>query len=81
MGENRKAPRRRVLKAATLEFGGGAIDCTVRNISHTGAALEVFTPLFIPERLVLSIPKDQFKRRCRVVRRAERRLGVVFESN
>jgi hypothetical protein len=30
-----------VLKAGTIEFGGGAIDCTVRNVSETGAALEV----------------------------------------
>jgi hypothetical protein len=45
--EHRIAPRRRVLKAGSISFGGGAIDCTVRNISETGAALEVVTPLFI----------------------------------
>ncbi len=39
--EHRIAPRHRVLKAATIEFGGGGIDCVVRNISDTGAALEV----------------------------------------
>jgi hypothetical protein len=35
------APRHRVMKAGTIEFGSGAIDCMVRNLSITGAALEV----------------------------------------
>ena len=46
MDEHRIAPRHRVLKAGSIIFGGGAIDCTVRNLSETGAALEVVTPLF-----------------------------------
>lgn len=29
----RSAPRHRILKAATISFGGGAISCTVRNLS------------------------------------------------
>jgi hypothetical protein len=54
MNEHRAAPRRRMLKAGTIEFGGGGIDCTVQNISETGAGLEVATPLFIPDRLRFS---------------------------
>jgi hypothetical protein len=50
------------LKVGTIEFGGGGIDCSVRNISDTGAALEVATPLFIPDRFTLFVPSDQFKR-------------------
>ena len=48
MNEHRTAPRKRVLKAGTIEFGGGAIDCTVRNLSETGAAIEIMSPLYIP---------------------------------
>jgi hypothetical protein len=66
MDEHRIAPRRRVLKAGSIAFGGGAIDCTVKNISDTGAALEVVTPLFIPDRFILIIPTDQLKRPCHV---------------
>jgi hypothetical protein len=40
MVETRSAPRHRVLKAGTIEFGGAAIKCFVRNLSTTGAALE-----------------------------------------
>jgi hypothetical protein len=53
MDEHRIANRQRVLKAGKIEFGGGAIDCTVRNISATGAALEVTSPLGIPEQFTL----------------------------
>lgn len=80
MGEHRAAPRRRILKAGTIEFGGGGIDCTVRNISGTGAALEVVTPLFIPDRFTLYVASDQLKRRCHIVWRREKRLGIAFDD-
>jgi len=75
----RIAPRRRILKAGTIEFGGRALDCIVRNLSETGAALEVVTPLFIPDRFTLFIPSDQFKRPCHIVWRKEKRVGVAFD--
>src|ERR1700761_7895124 len=78
MNEKRGAPRRRVLKAGTIEFGGGAIDCTVRNVSETGASLEVTSPLGIPENFTLVIPSDGQHFSCRVVYRKERRIGVTF---
>jgi hypothetical protein len=56
--ERRIIPRRRVLKAGSISFGGGAIDCTVRNISDTGAILEVLTSLFVPDRFKLIIQSD-----------------------
>jgi hypothetical protein len=48
MAEKRATPRHRVLKSGTISFGGGAIDCTVRNLSTKGAALDVATPVGIP---------------------------------
>jgi hypothetical protein len=74
---DRIAPRRRVLKAGSIEAGGG--DCTVRNISDTGAALEVITPLFIPERFMLVVQAEGLKRRCRIVWRKGKRMGVLFD--
>ena len=76
--EHRVAPRHRVLKTATIEFSGGAIDCTVRNLSATGAALEVVSPIGIPECFTLFVPVDDLQRPCRVVWRKERRIGVSF---
>jgi hypothetical protein len=79
MDEHRAAPRHRILKAGTISFGGGAIDCTVRNLSATGAALEVVTPLFIPDRFTLIIQSEQLKRPCHIVWRREKRMGVAFD--
>ena len=79
MNEHRIAPRQRILKAGTISFGGAAIDCTVRNISETGAALEVVTPLFIPDRFTLIIQSSHLSRPCHIVWRKERRIGVAFD--
>jgi hypothetical protein len=79
MDEHRVAPRHRVLKAGTIEFSGSAIDCTVRNLSETGASLEVVSPLYIPDRFMLYVPTAQFKRRCHIVWRKEKRIGVAFD--
>jgi len=79
MDESRAAPRHRMLKAGTIEFGGGGIDCTVKNLSETGAALEVVTPLFIPNHFILFVPSDHFKRPCHIVWRKEKRIGIAFD--
>ena len=79
MDERRDRARHRVLKAGTIEFGGGAIDCTVRNLSASGAALEVVTPLFIPDRFTLFVPSEQLKRPCHIVWRKDKRIGVTFD--
>jgi hypothetical protein len=48
MVKSRIAPRHRVSKAATIKFVGGAVDCIVRDLSITGAAIEVTNPANIP---------------------------------
>ncbi|MEH2505799.1 hypothetical protein V1290_004610 [Bradyrhizobium sp. AZCC 1578] len=78
--EHRIAPRRRLLKAGKISFGGAVIDCTVRNLSETGAALEVISPVGIPERFTLVIEADHIHVPCRVVWRKETRIGVHFET-
>lgn len=79
MDERRTAPRHRVLKRGTLAFGGGGIDCTVRNISTTGARVDIASPIGLPPQLILVIETDQFIRRCRSVWNNERQLGLAFE--
>jgi hypothetical protein len=80
MDEHRTAPRRRFLKAGRITFGGGAFDCIVRNLSETGAALEVGSPVGIPERFTLVIDADHLHLPCRIVWRKETRIGVHFET-
>jgi hypothetical protein len=79
MDNHRNAPRHRVLKAGSIEFGGGAIDCTIHNLSQTGAALQVVTPLFIPDRFTLVVRTDHLRRPCHIVWRKEKRIGVAFD--
>src|ERR1700721_3677039 len=78
MDEHRIATRNRVLKGGTIEFGGGAIDCTVRNISATGAALDIASPLGIPVQFTLVTDGNHLP--CRVVWRKEKRIGVTFDQ-
>ena len=76
---HRVAPRHRVLKAGSIEFNGGVIDCTIRNVSDTGAQLEVASPLGIPDSFWLVISGSPTPRHCRVAWRSDRRLGVAFD--
>jgi CheY-like chemotaxis protein len=76
--ENRRAARQRIFKAATLIFGGGGISCTVRNISETGANLEVANSFGIPPMCALVFDRERARRDCVVVWCSEKRIGVRF---
>jgi PilZ domain len=79
MVETRTAFRHRVLKAATIEFGGDPIDCAIRDLSTTGAALEVSSQTGIPAKFTLVIPGDALRLPCAVVWRSQYRIGVHFD--
>lgn len=81
MDERRVAPRSRVVKAGTIEFDGGAITCIVRDLSISGAALDVTSSANIPERFTLSFRADAdgLHMPCRLVWRKEDRIGVAFD--
>jgi hypothetical protein len=77
--EHRHSKRKRVLKGARIlvpEFGISA-DCAVRDVSETGACLVLIAPVAITDTFDLSM-HDNVIRRCRVVWRVGRRVGVAF---
>jgi len=79
MAESRRASRRHILKPATIKFvGGGTINCFVRNLSSTGAALELSDQTGIPEKFILVVPGDGLHLPCSTVWRREHRIGVTF---
>ena len=78
MVETRIAPRYRASKAAIIEFDGGAIDCMVRDLSITGAALTV-SQVGIPGKFKLVVHTDGLCLPCHVVWRRGYRMGVAFD--
>jgi hypothetical protein len=66
------------LKSGNIEFNGRAIACLIRNQSHTGASLEVVSPLGIPAQFTLLIVADRLRQGCTVIWRTERLIGVKF---
>ncbi|HEY1474375.1 MAG TPA: PilZ domain-containing protein [Pseudolabrys sp.] len=78
MLENRRNRRQRILKAGKISFDHAGFDCIVRNVSETGALLEIESPVGIPNNFILIISKDGVKRSCHVAWRSARRIGVHF---
>jgi hypothetical protein len=77
--DKQREPRLRTFKGGSIIFGlAAAIDCTIRNMSETGASLEVTSPLGIPDRFTLLIKPEVVKRNCRVAWRSAKRIGVQF---
>lgn len=81
MEDKRKLRRTRVLKAGMIAFGGSAISCTVRNLTKSGAMLDVVSPLGVPREFTLVISSDSIHRECRIVWIKEQRIGVSFKPN
>jgi hypothetical protein len=77
--EKRAGPRKTVLMSGAIEFAGSTINCLIRNISISGAALDVTNPLDIPERFDLVFKADGTHILCQVVWRQEERIGVAFD--
>jgi hypothetical protein len=67
------------MRAAKIKFGAATIDCTVRDLSITGAALEVPNQIGVPAEFILVMPDDGLHLSCHVVWRKEFRIGVAFD--
>jgi hypothetical protein len=81
MDERRKVPRHRTLKAGSITFNrAGGITCRVRNISPSGACLEVASQVGIPDDFVLVIEHDHMHQPCHVIWRTATRMGVEFRA-
>ena len=79
MKVERQSPRLRTLKGGSITFGfTTAIDCIIRNLSETGACLEVESPVGIPDDFTVLIRPEIIKRNCRVIWRHAKRIGVRF---
>jgi len=77
--ENRRAARKRVLKTSHIVFSDKVpkLECVVRNVSETGASLQVSTTIGIPTNFYVII--DGVRRHCRSVWRTDIKLGIAFQ--
>lgn len=78
MIEKRAAQRCRVFKGGTITFENSGIACIVRNMSDSGAAIDLESPVILPQSFTLSISRDNFVRNCRTVWRNDKRIGLAF---
>lgn len=80
--ENRKSPRREIYQFAVVHGGDGQPlrPCFVRNVSATGANIGMDSSTSgIPDEFVLILTRaGDVRRRCRIVWRSEKALGVRF---
>jgi hypothetical protein len=79
---NPRAPRHRVLKGAKISFHqlGTSTDCTVRNLSDSGACLMVESQAGIPNDFDLVLDSSKGVKHCRVQWRFGRKIGVLFRD-
>lgn len=77
--ERRRWRRRKTWKnGRTFWSNGDSSECIVRNLSESGAQLELRGPL--PNRFDLLIEGDACRRSCSIVWRRENRAGVMFDA-
>jgi hypothetical protein len=79
--ERRMVHRHRTLKGGSISFNhAGRIDCLVRNLSTSGACLEVASQAGIPEDFVLVVGHGHVRQNCHVIWRSATRMGVAFRG-
>jgi len=81
MSENRVRARRRMFKTGKIVLSDKApkVECTVRNLSDTGACLEVSVTFGIPSRFDFIC--DGVRLPCRVAWIRDKKIGVVFTES
>jgi hypothetical protein len=82
MPDMRTSERHRQLKGALIVFNNGrsTINGVLRNLSDTGALIQVPSTIGVPEVFELRISGAE-RRLCRVVRRSDTEIGVSFVAN
>ncbi len=76
--EKRRTRRRMVHKTGRINARGLSEICTVRDISATGAALDVMNAAKVPDQFTLVMEMESAARTCAVIWRKERQVGVEF---
>ena len=77
--ERRNSTRSRILKRAKIILGtSSVIDCVVRNVTNSGARVQIANTVELPDDLGLTFDSGYSIRQCRVVWRTLTETGVKF---
>jgi hypothetical protein len=76
--EARKTPRRRVLDLGLIRFGDLSAGCVIRNLSATGAALDVGRQCLLPDSFRLIVVGQKKAYYCNMIWRKGSRVGVTL---
>jgi|SRR5215217_334736 len=76
--QRRRAERKRSLLAGKLSNADSSltVDCTIRDLSDTGALVELVSPELLPKALRLLVIKEGVVRDAEVVWRRGNRMGL-----
>ncbi len=80
--ERRPAPRSRVLLSGIIAYGDGSysFDCTIRNISKTGARVATGRQTHVPSEFFLINIRERVAYDCKVVWNKGGEVGVAFKA-
>lgn len=79
MHERRNSARSRILKGAKIILRTtSVIDCVVRNVTNTGARVQLPNTVDLPANLGLTFDGGRSIRPCRVIWRSVTETGVQF---
>ena len=76
----RTADRMRVLRQGKIVWDNASrtINCTIRDMSKTGALIELPAPTSLPDTFELNMPPSKELRPVQVMRRSGISLGIMF---
>ncbi len=81
--QRRTSPRSRTLLEGQIVYNNGLsrMECTVRDLSETGARIAFAQPVKVPAEFELQIPRKKLTRRAQVMWYDGRNHGVMFLEN
>ena len=82
MNDKRSTPRLRSFLKGRVLFNGGqnSLECLIRDISPTGARLELSASVTLPDRFDLFLPHRDETCKVQIQWRRGNQLGVAFEQ-
>lgn len=82
ISNKRSQQRNRCLKEGKIIFGNGTfvVDCTIDNLSETGAHLRVQGSSPLPKEFLLVEPSRNIVHKAEIVRRTSKGLGIKFNG-